>query len=340
MYTRGPLARLSVAALVLLSTVAGAQIARAQGRDFPFLGVFTEPIDAARADSGLVVTYVYPKSSGAAMGLLKGDQIIALNDKIIPNREVFVAELRRENIGAKVRFLVRRDGLKVKVTGKLRSYQKTMLEIQQLVRSRMVGKPLPKLPDALWWNGTKKAFEPRKDPLGGLKGKVGVVFAYDDCPTCTKQRYQWLTNLHLVLRQSRPDAPLTFVGLYESDAQLTEDPKKYVERAAAFYKADKVKPSFPVGVAHFPKGPPTPQEREKFLWIHNHGLVVLDPDGKVAYVQTTGVPQQKAFLTAVQGLLMKHFPDATRSGKTPTPKSPEKKPPVKKPAGTPPAGGK
>ena len=93
----------------------GSSIAFAQSRDFAFLGVFTEMIDKTKADSGLRIIYVYPGSAGDDMGLKEGDQIIALNDFLIPNRDRFVKELRKENIGAPIRFLLNRDGKKLKV---------------------------------------------------------------------------------------------------------------------------------------------------------------------------------------------------------------------------------
>ena len=114
------------------------QAARPSTRDFAFLGVFTEAIDKEKTDSGLQIIYVYPGSAGDDMGLKEGDQIIALNDFLIPNRERFVAELRKENIGATIRFLISRDDKKLKLKGKIKSYKKTMGMIQDRLRKKYV----------------------------------------------------------------------------------------------------------------------------------------------------------------------------------------------------------
>ena len=268
-------------------------ITRAQTRDFAFLGVFTEAIDKTKKDSGLRVVYVYPGSAGNDMGLKEGDEIIALNDFLIPNRDRFVAELRKENIGATIRFLLNRGGNKIKLKGKIKSFKKTMQMIQNRLREKYVGKPLGVLPKTLWWNSKTAMFDLRKEPLSPFKGKIGLLVAYDDCIGCRKNRITFLSQLFTRTRAAGDTLPLAFAGVYQSDTQLNKGgSKECLSNAAKLYTAEK--PPFPAGIAHFPDGAPKPNERETTLYLHNHGVVITDPLGKVAYLQVTGYPDQVA----------------------------------------------
>lgn len=284
--------------------------ATAQTRDFAFLGVFTEAIDKTKADSGLRIVYVYPGSAGNDMGLKEGDEIIALNDFLIPDRDRFVAELRKENIGATIRFLLSRDGKKIKLKGKIKSFKKTMGMIQERLRAKYVGKPLAALPKTLWWNAKTAMFELRKEPLAAFKGKIGLLVAYDDCIGCKRNRLSFLTQLY-----TRTNAaagleagalPLAFAGIYQSDTQLNKGgSKECLSHAVKLYATEK--PPFPAGIAHFPGGAPLPKEREMTLYLHNHGVVITGPEGKVAYLQVTGYPDQVAIQRAIGVLYVKHF---------------------------------
>ncbi len=282
------------------------QAARPATRDFAFLGVFTEAIDKEKADSGLQIIYVYPGSAGDDMGLKEGDKIIALNDFLIPNRERFVAELRKENIGATIRFLISRDGKKLKPKGKIKSYKKTMGMIQERLRKKYVGKPLEALPKTLWWNPKTAKFEPAKDPLGAFKNKIGLLVAYDNCPGCQKNRVDFLAQLFTRTMASGGTLPLAFAGIYQSDTQLNKGGSKECLTQAIKLYATK-KPPFPAGIAHFPDGSPAPKDREKSLYLHNHGVVITGPDGKVAYLQVTGYPDQVAIQRTIGELYVKHF---------------------------------
>ncbi|MFP6633135.1 MAG: PDZ domain-containing protein, partial [Planctomycetota bacterium] len=275
-------------------------------RDFAFLGVFTEAIDKEKSDSGLQIIYVYPGSAGNDMGLMEGDQIIALNDFVIPNRDRFVKELRKENIGATIRFRISRDGKKLKLKGKIKSYKKTMGMIQDRLRTKYVGKPLETLPKTLWWNPKTAKFEPAENPLGAFKDKIGLLVAYDDCPGCQKNRVDFLAQLFLRTMGAGGTLPLAFAGIYQSDTQLNKGGSKECLTQAIKLYATK-KPPFPAGIAHFPDGSPAPKDREKSLYLHNHGVVITGPDGKVAYLQVTGYPDQVAIQKTIGELFVKHF---------------------------------
>lgn len=281
-------------------------ITSAQNRDFAFLGVFTEAIDKTKKDSGLRVVYVYPGSAGDDLGLKEGDEIIALNDFLIPNRDRFVAELRKENIGATIRFLISRGGKKVKLKGKIKSFKKTMQMIQDRLRAKYVGKPLAALPATLWWNPKTSMFETRKDPLSPFKGKIGLLVAYDDCVGCRKNRISFLSQLYMRTKAAGGALPLAFAGIYQSDTQLNKGgSKECLSNAVKLYTAEK--PTFPAGIAHFPDGAPLPKEREPTLYLHNHGVVITDPLGKVAYLQVTGYPDQVAIQKTIGEIYVKHF---------------------------------
>ena len=282
------------------------QAAKPATRDFAFLGVFTEAIDKEKTDSGLQIIYVYPGSAGDDMGLKESDQIIALNDFLIPNRDRFVKELRKENIGATIRFLISRDGKKLKLKGKIKSYKKTMGMIQDRLRTKYVGKPLETLPKTLWWNPKTAKFEPAEDPLGAVKDKIGLLVAYDDCPGCQKNRVDFLAQLFMRTMAAGGTLPLAFAGIYQSDTQLNKGGSKECLTQAIKLYATK-KPPFPAGIAHFPDGSPAPKDREKSLYLHNHGVVITGPDGKVAYLQVTGYPDQVAIQKTIGELFVKHF---------------------------------
>ena len=282
------------------------QAAKPATRDFAFLGVFTEAIDKEKTDSGLQIIYVYPGSAGDDMGLKESDQIIALNDFLIPNRDRFVKELRKENIGATIRFLISRDGKKLKLKGKIKSYKKTMGMIQDRLRTKYVGKPLETLPKTLWWNPKTAKFEPAEDPLGAFKDKIGLLVAYDDCPGCQKNRVDFLAQLFMRTMAAGGTLPLAFAGIYQSDTQLNKGGSKECLTQAIKLYATK-KPPFPAGIAHFPDGSPAPKDREKSLYLHNHGVVITGPDGKVAYLQVTGYPDQVAIQKTIGELFVKHF---------------------------------
>ena len=46
---------------------------------------------------------------------------------------------------------------------------------------------------------------------------------------------------------------------------------------------------------------------QKNLFLHNHGVVITGPDGKIAYLQVTGYPDQLAIQKTIGELFVKHF---------------------------------
>ena len=305
-----PVAR-QVSCTVLLLTLLAPIFVRAQTTapaappDRAFLGAYSEPIDRAKKDSGLRVTYIYPHSTAAEIDLRIGDEIIALNNVLIKNRDTFVAELRNNNVNGTVRFLVRRDGEKVKLKGKIKGYRKTMGLVQDGLRKKLYGKPLAKQPEVRLWNPKTKKLEPSKEPLAQLAGKIGMIVWYDDCNYCQTKRYQFLQNMQLRTAAAPTPVPLSFAGLYFSDRQHEQSPQANLDGAAKLYGTKT--PSFTAGAVHFPNKSPAPADRHDSLYIYNHGVALLDPEGKLAYLQIFDAPNQREIQQAMAQVLVKHF---------------------------------
>jgi hypothetical protein len=300
--------------LSVILAVYPASTAIAQSKDFALLGAFIEAIDKTKPDSGLHIIYVIPGSAGDEMGLKVGDEIISLNDSLISNRKQLIRMLRQEEIGSTIRFLVKRAGETIQIKGRIGSYLETMGKIQERHRKQYVGKPLATLPETLWWNRETMEFGPGKDLLAGFKGRIGLLVAYDDCRGCQKYRVEFLSQLFTRTKADSKTLPLAFAGIYQSDQQLRNGGSRQCLTGARILYETK-KPAFRAGIAHFPKGMPTPKEREKYLYLHGHGVVITDPDGKVAYLQTTGYPDQEAIQKTIGELILKHFQPPAKPGK-------------------------
>ena len=63
-------------------------------------------------------------------------------------------------------------------------------------------------------------------------------------------------------------------------------------------------PAIEVAVAYYPDGQPTPEQKDRDVLIHRHGVAILDTKGNVQYIQTLGLPDQeffRAYKKALQG---------------------------------------
>ena len=276
--------------------------------DRAFLGAYTELNDKTNPKSGLHVTYFYPHSTAAAIGLRVDDEIVALNDFLIRTREQFVAELRNNNVGGTIRFLVRRtengEKKKVKLKGKIKGYRKTMNLVQEELRKKIVGKALPKTGETLVWDPKATKFAKEADPLAHLKGKIGLVIWYDDCKYCLSKRYDFLAKLHLRSVAAGQGLPLEYAGLFYSDREREKSTKANIDAATKLYTTKR--PAFQAGVIDL-KTLPLPAERHDALYVFNHGVAVLDPEGKVAYLQIFGGPDEASIQRSIAQLYVKHF---------------------------------
>jgi hypothetical protein len=83
----------------------------------PTSGIETETRPGG--EPGVFVAYIHPMSPAKEIGFQIGDELRAVNDVLIATPEAFVKEIRAQNIGAKLRFLIRRGGQDVRVEGRL-----------------------------------------------------------------------------------------------------------------------------------------------------------------------------------------------------------------------------
>ncbi len=278
---------------------------QAAPKDFGFLGIQTEPKTPGDPKGGIVVTYVNPASSAKEMGFQVGDEILTLNDMMVSDRETFVDALRKENVNAKLRFRLRRGGETIPLTGRIGSYVKTMKAFQEMLRKAYVGKPFPELPALTWWDPEAKRWAPQRDDWGRLRGKVAVVFSFDDCPSCTEVLLQRIADTKEALSSAALAGLVTSAGIYYDERPGKAGKDACAKSAEALFL--KVQPNFPVAVAHYPEDKVSAQGREKQFLIHNHGVVVLDSKGVVKYLQILGragsefSSAYKAEIAAAQG---------------------------------------
>lgn len=262
--------------------------------DRAYLGIETE---VRGAQPGLFAAYVHPLSPAKEMGFQAGDEIRTVNDVLVASPEAFVKEIRGQNIGAKLRFTIRRGGADLKIEGRLGSYNKTMLAYQDAVRKEMVGKPLPAPPASVWWDTSEKSWKERPGVLEGFKGRHTLVFSFDDCPQCKRDRYMKFTQLKTLLEAVTPGLPLAFAGVFFRPAKTREE-----NLAAAAALLNENPPPFPIAAASYPAFKPTLEEREKHVFLQNHGTAILDTAGNIRYLQIHDVPGDE-FSRAYQAVI-------------------------------------
>ena len=309
---------------VLFSTVASAQpqqgapgVPQPQVRDRAFLGLQTEDIGDPAEKKGIRVSYIFPHSAAATMGFQLGDEVVALNDVFIDNRAGFIKEVRNNNINGKLRFLIRRSGESMKLTGKIGSYRKTMEAYQGELRKQYAGKPLPTPPSALWWNAKTSAWEEKDHAaaFAGTKDKVSIVFCIDDCKFCMQKKLTKLATMQRVLKQSQADAPVAFVGYFYADGRPLDAAKKAAETVLKSTPLD-----FPFALTFYPEGSKPDRDRQALL--HMHGVSVLNHKGTVDFLQVFGEPEREFFEAYKKALTAITPPSG--SGTAPTPPKPGK----------------
>lgn len=287
------MARIAPAILLILALcpqVLPGEERKEAARDFSFLGVVTAPKVAGDEKSGLVVTYVYPGSAAEEMAFKVGDEVLIVNDLVVQDRNSFVEELRRTNVGGKARFRIRRGGEELQLQGRMGSYYKSMAAYQEIVRKEFIGKPLPPLPAALRWNATEKKWEPGPTGWEELRGKVGIVFSLDDCPVCRDARLRKLSLLKAGLSTAVGTKPLAFSAVYYDERQGKAGKEANMKAAAALF--EEIPPPFTAAVAYYTGATPTVEERRQQFLMHHHGIAILDPEGLVTYVQVLGAPER------------------------------------------------
>lgn len=254
--------------------------------DHAFLGIRTEP---SPDTGGLRINYVFPASAAEDMGLKIGDHLLLVNDVRVTSPEALSRELRAENVGAKLRLLVIRDGKRQRVSGKIGSYTKAIKTLQDRRRKAMVGKPLPAPPTVKWWNGESKTWEVKPDALASTEGRVSVIFSFDGCAQCRSRRLGRFATMSKVLEQSSPGT-IDFRGLYYKEGASE---KESLEAAQELLST--IPTTFPIGVASYGAAAPTPESRLRNILLHMHGVAILGTDGNVAYLQIHGYPETEFY---------------------------------------------
>src|SRR5262249_35894230 len=168
------------------------------------------------------------------------------------------------------------------------SYQKTMSAYQERVRKEMDGKPLPPLPGAVWWNPETKAWDEKLNGMDSLRGKLSVVFSFDDCKYCKERKLHRISQMKTVLDKTK--APVAFAGIFYTN----QGKEKNMKAAADVLAASP--PVIPIGVAYYPGEKLTQDSRDQQVLLQNHGLAILDTKGNVKYLQIVGELDQQFFM--------------------------------------------
>jgi hypothetical protein len=292
-----------LALLLAISAPVAGQILPPQGqapatREYPFLGLRTEQKIPGNAQSGIVVTYLFPLAPAKEMGFQIGDEVRLFADQLYVDQKAFVEALGRLNVNARVRFTVLRQGQEVKLEGRVGSREKILKAHQEQVRKDFAGKPLPAFPALSWWNVEKKAFEERPAGLDALRGKLAIVFSYDDCEHCRARRYGRMQTTSTALASTRGADQVAFLGIYFVEGQGAQGKADLLGKAAALYEATP--PGFPAAAAYYPAGKATAADLDRQVLLHNHGVAIVRPDGNVGYIQIVGFPEQEFGLALTQ----------------------------------------
>ncbi len=273
---------------------------RTPAEDFAFLGLRTRASPPGAEHPGPIVTYIYPGSAAAEMDFRVGDQIILLNDLVIPDQDTLVRELRRMRVGAAARFKILRGETQKLIAGKLGSYGESMRRYEEFLRKIYYGQAVPEPPALLWWNRESGTWEEKTEAWKDLRGKVTVLVAFDDCKVCRDHRYGMLTRLRTLMAAAARQTPLGFVGIYYDERPGRTGKEAGQRAASALFR--ETAPAFPVALAYWPGGESEPELTDPQFLILQHGTVILDAEGKIVYLQIHGVPAGE-FLSAYEKAL-------------------------------------
>lgn len=301
MHLRHPLLGLLLLPTLLAAQTPPAPPPPAGPVESPFLGIQTELKNPSNPSGGVVVSYLWPLSTAKEMGFQLGDEIRTLNDVLITDPETFSREVRKENVGARLRFRIVRAGKDLKLDGRIGSREKTFKAYQDQARKDHVGKPLPPFPALTWWNPTTRAWEDNANGLNALKGKIAIVMSFDNCKVCVESRYRKLSQMQALLAKAPGGDQLAYAGIFFDDRPATAGKENNLKTATELLTASP--PTVPVAVAYYPAGKPTAQDRDSQVLIHNHGTAILNPAGNVEFLQVVGVPEQE-FTVTLQKLLL------------------------------------
>jgi PDZ domain-containing protein len=250
----------------------GAKQARARAplTDRPNLGVQLVPITKAGPAEGVKINYIYPGSAAEAMGLKTGDELLELNGVALPTRQFLSRELPRNSTGSPLEFQVRRAGQLIKVRGPMGSFLKTRQAFNEHLEKNVLGKPIVTAGEIVW--------PEHVDGLALLKGKVGLVVSFDGCPEC-KSNFLRLADRFKKLKELKQD----WIGMCGLYFNIEGSAERNLEDRKAFLAENQV--DFHVGLVKYKDDVIPPDSAAQEALLQNHGVAVIDPEGKLLFVE-------------------------------------------------------
>ena len=252
---------------------AAPEVSRKPASDRPNLGVQLLPARPGTAGEGVLINYVYPGSAAEAMGFQAGDEVVGMDGDPIQDLEGMSARLRRSAIGMPVRFRMRRGGAVIELSGAMGGFQATRKAFLERLRRDDLGKPFATLAEIDW---------PEKiDGLRALRGRVAVLVSFDGCHECIEGNYRTIVERAEQLHRLNQD----WIGF----AGICSDQAGRAASAAGRARALERYPAlFSIGVAHYPADRPPLEAAGRDPLVQHHGIAILDPEGKVLYLELQG----------------------------------------------------
>ncbi len=252
------------------------------------LGIQLQAMHPGQNPEGARIVFIFPESAAAEMGLHAGDEVLTINGIDVPDQRFLSTELRNENIGAKIKIGIRRDGKAMELTGRMGSYQKTRKAFQDHMRRELVGKPFEPHAEIVWPAGV--------DGIKASRGKVTLVVAFDDCQNCIERKWKKFASMEATLSQTGNALDwLGFAGIYSSGEMQFAANEESLMKVLGRHPA-----AFPVGIARY-AGERIPENSHlRDAIIQTHGVCILDPEGKVFYIEADPEGPGVEFLTAIR----------------------------------------
>ena len=257
---------------------------KAPPTDTASLGMQLLPARPGQTKPGARANYIYPQSAAQAMGLKMGDEILEFQGKKVGQPSELIETLGKEAIGAEATIQVGRGTEILTLKGQFGSMLKTRQAYHARLTSLAVGKPFAPRSEIVWTTGESA-------PLAALKGKVGIVVSFHRCSDCIGLKLKKIHAMHETLTLAGHSEWLGFVGIYTEAGEAHEKSRTNCELILK-----EVPVRFPVGIVRFPGDAPPPGSIEAEPLFQEHGVAILDPDGKCLFLEL-GHPQE-AFLSA------------------------------------------
>ncbi|HEY3215166.1 MAG TPA: PDZ domain-containing protein [Candidatus Eisenbacteria bacterium] len=116
---------LTLTTLLLGLAIAWLGAARAQGRGAPWLGVYSQRLDADLREGmgyqgrGVLITRVVPEGPADRAGLRKGDILVSVNARAVDSPDELARVVRESRVGQTVKLAISRDGARRSLDARL-----------------------------------------------------------------------------------------------------------------------------------------------------------------------------------------------------------------------------